>query len=76
MYVSFYNVTQWCTLHYKNIIKDTVKKMFLFLNFSCILKLIYFKTLNQVNPSSFKIREFSSFNQILLILFDNFKCVL
>jgi len=34
------------------------------------LKLVYFKILDQFSPSSFKICESSSFNQILLNLFD------
>jgi len=34
------------------------------------LKLVHFKTLDQFSSLSFKIRGFSSFNQILLGLFD------
>ena len=34
------------------------------------MKLVNFETLDQFNPSSFEIREFSPFNQILLGLFD------
>jgi len=34
------------------------------------LKLVNFETLNQFNLSSFEIREFSHFNQIMLSLFD------
>jgi len=34
------------------------------------LELIHFETLNQFSPSSFEIRGFSPFNQILLGLFD------
>jgi len=34
------------------------------------LKLVNFETLNQFSHSSFKTREFSHFNQILLYLFD------
>jgi len=34
------------------------------------LELVHFKTLDQFSPSSFEIREFSPFNQILLGLFD------
>jgi len=34
------------------------------------LELVYFETLDQFSPSSFGIREFSHFNQILLGLFD------
>jgi len=30
------------------------------------LKLVYFETLDQFSPSSFEIRRFSPFNQILL----------
>jgi len=44
--------------------------MFLSLNFQWILELVNFKTLNQFSHSSFEIYEFSSFNQILLGLFD------
>jgi len=44
--------------------------MFLSLNFQWILELVHFETLNQFNPSSFEIREFSPFNQILSGLFD------
>jgi len=44
--------------------------MFLVLNFQLILELVYFETLNEFSPSSFEIRKFSSFNQILLGLFD------
>jgi len=43
---------------------------FLFFNFKWILKLVHFKTLNQFSFSSFEIREFNNFNQILLGLFD------
>jgi len=46
-----------------------VKYMFLSINFWWILELIYFKTFDHFSPSSFKIREFSHFNQILLSLF-------
>jgi len=34
------------------------------------LNLVYFETLDQFSHSSFEIREFSPFNQILLDLFD------
>jgi len=34
------------------------------------LELVHFETLNQFSPSSFEIRGFSPFNQILLNLFD------
>jgi len=34
------------------------------------LELIHFETLDQFSPSSFGIRGFSPFNQILLGLFD------
>ena len=34
------------------------------------MELVHFKTLDQFSPSSFEIREFSPFNQILLGLFD------
>ena len=34
------------------------------------MKLVYFKILDQFSLSSFEIHEFSSFNQILLSLFD------
>jgi len=34
------------------------------------LELIYFETFDQFSPSSFEIRGFSPFNQILLGLFD------
>jgi len=34
------------------------------------LELVHFETLNQFSHSSFKIRGFSHFNQILLGLFD------
>jgi len=34
------------------------------------LKLVYFETLDQFNHLSFQIRRFSSFDQILLNLFD------
>jgi len=34
------------------------------------LKLVYFESLDQFNPSSFEIHGFSPFNQILLNLFD------
>jgi len=34
------------------------------------LELVHFETLDQFTPLSFKIREFSPFNQILLGLFD------
>jgi len=34
------------------------------------LKLVYFETLDKFSLSSFEIREFSHFNQILLGLFD------
>jgi len=34
------------------------------------LKLVHLKILNQFSSSSFEIREFSHFNQILLNLFD------
>jgi len=34
------------------------------------LELVHFKTLDQVSPSSFKIRKFNFFNQILLSLID------
>jgi len=34
------------------------------------LESVYFETLNQFSPSSFEIRGFSPFNQILLNLFD------
>jgi len=34
------------------------------------LELVYFETLKQFSHSSFEIREFSPFNQILLSLFD------
>jgi len=34
------------------------------------LELVHFETLNQFSPSSFEIRGFSPFNQILLSLFD------
>jgi len=44
--------------------------VFLSLNFQWILELIYFETLNQFSLSSFEIRGFSLFNQILLGLFD------
>jgi len=35
-----------------------------------MLELIYFKIFDQFSSPSFEIREFSSFNQILLGLFD------
>jgi len=35
-----------------------------------MLELVYFKILDEFSLSIFKIREFSSFNQILLGLFD------
>jgi len=44
--------------------------MFLSSNFQSILELVYFEILDQFNHSSFEIRKFSSFNQILLGLFD------
>jgi len=44
--------------------------MFLSLNFQSILKLVDFEMLNQFSHSSFEIRKFSYFNQILLSLFD------
>jgi len=34
------------------------------------LELVHFETLDQFSPSSFEIREFTHFNQILLNLFD------
>jgi len=34
------------------------------------LELVYFKILDQFSPSSFEIREFNQFKQILLSLFD------
>jgi len=34
------------------------------------LELVHFETLDQFSPSSFEIREFNPFNQILLDLFD------
>jgi len=34
------------------------------------LELVHFETLNQFIPSSFEMRGFSPFNQILLSLFD------
>jgi len=34
------------------------------------LELVHFETWDQFSPSSFEIREFSPFNQILLGLFD------
>ena len=34
------------------------------------MELVHFETLNQFSPSSFEIRGFSTFNQILLGLFD------
>jgi len=43
--------------------------MFLSPNFQWILKLVHFEILDQFNHSYFKIRGFSSFNQILLNLF-------
>jgi len=33
------------------------------------LELVYFETLDQFNPSSFEIRGFCPFNQILLVYF-------
>jgi len=44
--------------------------MFLFFNFYWNLKLVNFEILDQFSHSSFEIREFSHFNQILLCLFD------
>jgi len=44
--------------------------MFCSLNFKWILELVHFKILDQFSLSSFKIRVFSHFNQILLGLFD------
>jgi len=45
-------------------INKMVKYVFL------ILELVYFETLDQFSHSSFKIHEFSHFNQILLSLFN------
>ena len=46
---------------------NSVRKLFLVpMNFG----IIHFETLNQFNFLSFEICEFSSFNQILLCLFD------
>jgi len=44
--------------------------MFLISQLLVILELVYFETLYQFNLSSFKIRRFNPFNQILLGLFD------
>jgi len=44
--------------------------MFLSFNLKWILELIHFEILKQFSSSSFEIREFSRFNQILLNLFD------
>jgi len=43
---------------------------YVFGNFKLILKLVYFETSDKFNPFSFEIHKFSSFNQILLSLFD------
>jgi len=44
--------------------------MFLSLNFQWTLSLVHFETLDQFSTSSFEIRGFSPFNQILLVLFN------
>ena len=51
-------------------IKIRVKYVFFSFNFQWILKLVHFKILDQFSHLSFEIREFNSFNQILLTLFD------